>query len=118
MKVVEIVTPIKLVSESNLREHWFIKHKRRKEYFKALKLVLPSEGILLPCEIHLVRVGKRELDSDNLQSAFKSIRDFIGDYLIPGKRMGLADNDPRLSWKYSQEKGSYCIKIIFKFEDT
>lgn len=69
--------------------------------------------IELPCEITMIRYGPRLLDSDNLQTAFKSIRDKIADLLIPGLAKGQADGDPRLIWRYDQQKSkTYNIRLI------
>ncbi len=36
--------------------------------------------------------------------AFKYVADAIADQLIPGLRPGMADDDPRITWEYAQEK--------------
>lgn len=100
--------PIKTVSESNDHSHWTVKHKRHKNQQILLKLALnkPKEDIKLPCEIKLTRISSRLLDDDNLRGAFKHIRDYIADILIPGQKIGRADGDDRIAWLYDQEKGS------------
>lgn len=118
---IEIVLPIKIVSELNLREHWTKKHARHKKLHKRIWLAfLPYRGwIELPCCITLMRVSPRSLDEDNLMGAFKTIRDYIADQIIPGLAMGRADGDPRITWIYMQEKSApktYACKIII--EDT
>jgi hypothetical protein len=75
--------------------------------------------IPFPCEVTLTRISPRFLDSeDNLPIAFKWIKDEIGACFFPEKLVtfhkkngkivknkGHADSDPRVKWKYSQEKG-------------
>lgn len=71
----------------------------------------------MPCVITLTRIAPRFLDfEDNLPSAFKWIKDEIGAQLFPEKvviyirghgrvrNKGHADSDPRVTWKYVQEK--------------
>jgi hypothetical protein len=48
------------------------------------------------------------LDSDNLQASFKNCRDAVAD------RMDIDDADPRVTWRYAQEKGApkeYAVRI-------
>lgn len=92
--VVEI--PIRIVSVANLSEHWTVKSKRTKAHRMAA-IVVPKHE--LPCRVTLLRVAPRTLDGDNLQGAFKALRDGIAD------RLGVADNDPRVTWQYQQAKG-------------
>jgi hypothetical protein len=52
---------------------------------------------------------------DNLPMSFKFIVDKIAE-LLTGKSKGKGDSDPRLTWKYSQEKSKQkVIKILFEF---
>jgi hypothetical protein len=108
--------PIRAVSESNISEHWTSKSKRHKtqKYWIYFKYNQRKEKIPLPCLVKLTRIGKRMLDSDNLAVSMKWIRDAIADILIPGKPPGHADNDPRISWEYSQQIGKeYAVIIEF-----
>ncbi len=50
--------------------------------------------------ILLVRCSRRALDSDNLVSAFKTLRDAIAADLAPGLAAGRAD--AHFDWEYSQ----------------
>lgn len=92
--VVEI--PIRVESVANLREHWGKKAARAKAH-RAAAIVVPKHE--LPCRVTLMRIAPRNLDDDNLASAFKNLRDGIAD------RLGVKDNDPRVDWKYEQAKG-------------
>jgi len=75
------------------------------------------EPIPLPCTVKMVRLSSRRLDSDNLQMAFKWIRDQLGECLIPEDRKfyidkkgkmrelkGRCDDNPMIKWEYDQEK--------------
>lgn len=102
--MIEFTIPLALPSEANISEHWTVRSKRRNSQNFALKLYLNKyEKPGLPCTITLIRIGPKPLDSDNNISAFKSIRDFIADWVNPGKAKGQADNDPRIIWQYGQE---------------
>jgi hypothetical protein len=94
----EYIIPVRLDSVANMREHWGVKHKRAKAHRLAAVMVKPHP---LPCVVEIVRVGKRDLDGDNLQSACKALRDGIAD------RLGIDDADPRVEWRYSQQRGDY-----------
>lgn len=60
----------------------------------------------LPAVVTLTRVGKRQLDDDNLAAAFKSIRDEVAVWLGCGD----SPKDP-IEWRYQQEAGEYAVKI-------
>jgi len=87
-------------------EHWAKRNKRNKAHKAACVLV---QAVPLPCIVNLSRVSPRELDDDNLVRSFKSVRDGIAD------RLGLPnDRDPRVQWRYSQERGKpkeYAVKV-------
>jgi hypothetical protein len=61
-----------------------------------------------PLEITLVRVGKRDLDDDNLAGAFKAVRDGVADWL------GINDGSKKLVWKYEQTRGDTAITVRFR----
>jgi len=102
----EIILPIHTISEANKREHWRAAHARHKTQKYATRLVLLSAKLpkKLPCKITMNRQSPRMLDSDNLQSAFKYIRDAIAEHFITDKAPGRADDDPRFDWVYTQTK--------------
>lgn len=69
------------------------------------KSVIPHA---LPVTVTLTRIAPRALDGDNLQNAFKAIRDGIAD------RLGVDDRDSRVTWQYGQERGQprqYAVRI-------
>lgn len=54
----------------------------------------------LPCTVTFTRISPRMLDvGDNLNSSMKHVRDQVA------KELGVDDNDSRITWVYSQEKG-------------
>ena len=111
-----LILPIKLESTGNQNLHWT---KLKKIYdTQALLLTSGLKAAMFdfkpPAKITLTRIAPRELDYDNLVTAFKHIRDIIADTLIPGLAKGRADGDKRLSWIYTQAKGNpkeYAIRI-------
>lgn len=105
---------LQTVSEANSSQHWSVKYFRHRDQKKAIQWLFLVEKpvITLPCKVILTRIASRFLDSDNLQSAFKYIRDQIAEQIILDKRPN--DNDPRINWIYKQEKvkrGVYRIRI-------
>ncbi len=112
---------IKTVSEANSSEHWSSKSKRHKLQKKRIKFLLLQNrpDIEFPCLIRLSRIAPRLLDSDdNLPMSLKYIKDYIADQLIPGLAPGRADDDKRMKWEYSQEKGKvreYAVMIQIQF---
>src|SRR5579864_2050478 len=117
MKKIEWILPIKLISEANNTDHWTKKRKRNKNQEKIIwwqwNQVQPD--ITLPCIVTLTRIAPRFLDQDdNLRMSFKHVKDIIADLIKPGLAMGRADDDERMIWQYSQEKGKpkeYAVKI-------
>lgn len=112
MIVVEL--PIRTVSENNDREHWAVRHRRRKKQRLAatngVSPVLgsvPGQGEI---KVRLTRISPRQLDGDNLQGALKAVRDGISDAFC-------IDDGPRtrLKWFYGQEHGkNVAVKVEIK----
>ncbi|MFA7192412.1 MAG: hypothetical protein WC089_03895 [Candidatus Paceibacterota bacterium] len=113
--------PLKTTSEANSREHWHkaaVRHSQQ-QFFVRHAFKAEIRPIPIPCEITLTRISPRKLDVDeNLPMSFKFIKDEIGAQLFPEKvvvyknkrgkyvqNKGHADSDPRVTWKYAQEKG-------------
>ena len=106
----KVKIPIKIASEANSNDHWRLKSKRHKiqkaivrSYMKTLNL--PA----LPATVTMTRYAPRPYDDDNIRSAFKYVRDAVSEYIleeVDGRKYqaGRADNDPRLTWVYAQEK--------------
>jgi len=114
----ELRLPIKTVSEANRFEHWKARASRQKAYSAEIVANLAPNINLIkkPCIITLKRYGPKLLDEhDNLRMAFKKIVDIIAQELT-GKKRGQGDNDPRLTWRYDQEKSAaYGVRITFEF---
>ncbi|RPJ71735.1 MAG: hypothetical protein EHM20_14385 [Alphaproteobacteria bacterium] len=108
------------VSEANSSENRFVKSKRHRQQQFLVRSMFHSlkQEIPIPCTITLTRLSSRRLDEgDNLPMSVKWIRDEISECILPEKRKafmtdkgkmrpikGRADDDPRLHWKYAQEK--------------
>jgi len=112
-----ITIPVHLISEANNSEHWRVKHKRKKRlqalvgiYWKASEF----RNVKPPVTITLIRLSPRTCDYDNLVYAFKGVRDFLADKIVPGLAPGRADDTKGLEFKYAQEKSkTYGIRIEF-----
>jgi len=119
-KILEWFIPVFTLSEANASEHWTKKKKRKDLQKKWIWIFFKKEKpiISLPCHIKLIRTSKRFLDSDNLPTSMKYIRDAIADQIFPGLSPGQADNDSRISWEYDQIKSQQLgIIIIFYYDD-
>ena len=106
----KVEIPLKIESSLNLREHWRVRANRNSSHRSAAWFSLKAAGRWdqFPCVVTLTRIAPRELDSDNLQGGFKSVRDGVADWLT------LNDNDRRIEWRYAQEKGAakqYAARI-------
>jgi len=100
--------PMRVASVANLREHWAVKAKRVKKERTAVFAVLRTVRSLpaLPVNVKMVRLAPRTLDGDNLQSAFKAVRDELA------AAFKLDDNSVLIDWFYSQEKSkTYGVRI-------
>lgn len=106
--------PIETISEANTKEHWARKARRVKMQRSdthnfcratqgALKLVPESK-----LKIQLIRLAPKKLDSDNLVSSFKAIRDGVADWLK------IDDGSDRIEWLYSQEpiKFTRAVRLL------
>jgi hypothetical protein len=120
---VTVEVPLKLPSMANLRLHWAAKAKLVKTQRNAAAFALRGNGRQwlthwkgmrdnerLCLHVTLTRVGPRELDDDNLASAFKAVRDEVADFV------GLDDGSKRFTWAYAQQRGLYGIRIKLEVE--
>lgn len=109
----------KTVSEANSSEHWSKKHKRHKQQQLLVRIAysVSVKEVKLPCIVTMIRLAPRVLDDDNLQSAFKYVRDELSECIVPNARKtyinshgrpqeikGRVDTDPRIKWQYEQRK--------------
>ncbi|QWP79213.1 hypothetical protein J5226_12850 [Lysobacter sp. K5869] len=106
-----VTLPLRIESVLNKREHWRARHRRAKANRAAARYI-PTPP--LPVTVVLCRIAPRRLDGDNLQAAFKALRDGIAD------RYGIPDNDPRIRWDYDQQRGKpheYAARITITRRD-
>ena len=93
--------PVKVKSEMNQRDHWTARRRRfadQATVFLTEAHWLGTARPPLPCTITFTHRG-RPIDGDNLQGAFKGLRDLIATWLRCED-----DADPRLDWRYAQDK--------------
>jgi hypothetical protein len=108
-----IVIEVKTVSEANRasHEHWRARQKRARLQRGVSALVCRAAQLKpeLPCTLRLTRVSPSSgLDSDNLPTSCKHVRDGIADAL------GINDRDPRVTWTYAQRRGEpkrYAVEV-------
>ena len=110
MSALEFELPLRLVSESNRRDHWRTKARRaqsqRATAFTAASAYRRVHKVQLPVRVHIQRTGKRLLDGDNLQSACKAVRDGIAD------AFQVTDADERvIRFTYGQGFGVYGVRV-------
>lgn len=98
--------PIRAPSTPNLREHWNAKAKRAASQKRAARACCPVWDDPPLLVVSLTRVSPRELDSDNVVSALKNVRDGIALWLR------IDDASPLVEWKYQQAKGEACIRVV------
>lgn len=109
MTLVVDIEGMRLKAGLNAREHWRARASRTKRERQTAHWLLADEKCpVLPVTVRLVRVSPRRFDDDNLQGAFKAIRDGVAD------AFGIPDNDPRIRFQYDQERGEpneYAVRI-------
>jgi len=119
---VEIMLPVKTVSELNCSEHWTKKHKRHKIQQRSVAMILKpiKDSITIPCNIHLIRYAPRKLDKhDNLPASMKYILDACCAIITGDFRPGRADDDERISFSYDQITYPYYgVRILFTFDSS
>jgi hypothetical protein len=106
--MIEVVLPIKAVSIANMRMHWAVKAKLAKSHRGSIRAGLESVAPIppgLPLTVVLTRMGPKTLDTDNLASSLKAVRDGVADWL------GVDDGSPQLDWQYAQRKGVYSVEV-------
>lgn len=116
--MIEFVIPVKTVNEANgSHGHWRVKASRRKHQRKVAACCVHAKVTIdgppygyphLPVVVIMSRMSAGTLDDDNLRVSLKAIRDGIAD------AFGLPDNDPRIEWRYGQEKckrGAYGVRV-------
>lgn len=118
---VELLLPIKTISEGNCQQTWQVKAKRHRQQQARVKLYMENyrDLIKMPVQITITRIAPRKFDFDNLVFSQKWVLDAICDQLVPGLKPGRADGDPRIKKViYEQEKGKpklYATRVLFEF---
>jgi crossover junction endodeoxyribonuclease RusA len=117
--VIEVLLPVRTWSEANVRGHWGKRARRAKRQREAARLLVRAARIAIPksgpVAITLTRIALRALDSDNLASGFKAVRDGVADAL------GVDDGSARIEWRYAQERGKpgeYAVKVQIHLPDV
>jgi hypothetical protein len=106
-----------VVSESNRREHWGAVASRKAKQKKAVAdvfLAMPPLTIWAyrdPVTVTFTFYHRKNtpMDEDNLQGAFKYVRDETARCVLGSE--DAQDNDPRITWKYDQREGKPGIEI-------
>lgn len=107
--VLFVKLPIKTVSEANSHQHWRVRQKRAKAHRSAAGVIPVASLPRMPVTVTMTRLSPGTLDSDNLPSSMKHIRDGIAD------RYGVKDNDPRIEWCYAQRKEKeYAVEVLIQ----
>lgn len=102
MSAIEVMLPLKLVSEANgSHGHWAAKARRVKAQRLAVATLVrrPLRRVALPCTVTITRIAPRAFDDDNLVRSAKAVRDQIA------AELGINDRDPRVTWRVEQRKG-------------
>lgn len=89
----------------NARENHFERARRVKAERNAISYRFPVFEFEPAVHVHLVRLGPRELDSDNLPGALKGVRDAIA------AKLRLDDACRLIDWSYSQERGEPGVRV-------
>jgi len=109
-----VFVPGDFPSVANRREHWAARHRRAKRHradaaaYVRCAIGAESEGVklALPLTVVLTRWGIRTLDTDNLASALKALRDGVADAL------GVDDGDLGVQWLYQQARGTGGVHVL------
>lgn len=108
----ECILPIRIVSEANAREHWSVKRKRIELQHSIVRYYAADlRHVHHPTAVLLVRLAPKFLDSDNLVSGFKAVRDAIAEVY------GVDDADWRegaLQWDVPRQEKSaaYGVGVV------
>lgn len=111
MTAIEVEFPIRTVNEANSHQHWRPRQRRAKMQRHAARAyvtaALVGTSVALPITVTVTRYAPSSgLDEhDGLPPSVKHIVDGIADVF------GLADKDPRFTWRYAQQRGPYAVRI-------
>lgn len=112
--LIDVLVPVRIVSEANQRGHWRASAVRKKAHRStAMLLCRAAHNWQVPnpnrsYRVLMTRIAPRVLDDDNLASGFKAARDGIAD------AMGIDDGSKRIKWEYDQQRGephTYAARV-------
>lgn len=113
--VIFVTAPVDIRSESNLRQHHMVRHRRTKAQHEAVQWSL--RGVKPPQDasrivVTITRVGARKLDDDNLVGGCKFVRDAIARWI------GIDDGNRIYQWVYNQraQRGERKVEITITWE--
>ena len=103
---ITFTAPIETRCENNRRDgHWRQRAtrvaKQRGDFAIFARMALRGKMVTLPCAVTFTRIAPRSLDpGDNLNSAFKHLRDQLAEMI------GFNDRTDLVMWHYKQERGA------------
>jgi len=101
---IHAMSPNKQAGENKFAKTRRVKQQREDTHW-ALKAIRRPQ---FPCVVLMTRIAPSSgLDAhDNLKGSQKACVDGVADWL------GIRDNDPRVEWRYSQERGpDYAVRV-------
>lgn len=101
---INAVSPNKVMRENNFARSRRVKAQRQGVHWALKQIAKPA----LPCVVLMTRIAPSNgVDKhDNLPGSLKPAVDGVADWL------GIQDNDPRVEWRYAQERGdTYQVRV-------
>lgn len=115
MSAVLVSIPLKTVSEANSHAHWRKRSSRVSgQHLVVLAYLRGHRPPPLPAVVILTRCAPRELDTDNLATSLKHVRDAVA------KWIEVDDRDPRVTWHVAQAKartGAEAVLVCARARD-
>ena len=111
MIVIEI-PGLRLVNVANAREHFRARSRRVKGERAAVRMAWLAAGrptVAPPARVVITRIGPMRMDSDNVVTAGKAVRDELAAIVF-----GVDDRDRRIEWVVIQEsagRGVYGVRV-------
>lgn len=123
---VEMTLPVNVVSKQSIKSHWAAQYRTKKAqqnevvaWWKLMNMQ-PSELLALGGQllVTLTRLGSGSpMDDDNLQHAFKHVRDQLAICLGVSTKAGVGDE--LIDWKYGQDTdGPVGIRVTIERRPT
>lgn len=98
LSLVVTIMGLRLASESNMGGKLRAKIARKSEVKTAVREALSrTMPMALPVVVTLTRLGGKELDIGNHETAFKAVQDMVAEWL------GVDDADKGIRWRYQQK---------------